>query len=384
MQHCFARGPRSVVFGIALAGAFTACEPESRDPSTDQPTAGRDSSAAGASGANASAAGASAAGASGVVAGGAAGETTSAGSHTGGGSGGELGVAGASTSGAGVDGGHAGAPGGGSAGTAGSAPNAGSAGMMASAGAGGGELPKLTVWIAGDSTVANGGPCPVGWGGQIKALFNDKVSVTNSAVGGRSVRTWLYDPQSTKDSAGECVRASDASGAPTLQARWTSMRDGMKQGDYLLIQFGINDGDSACPRHVGVLAFKESYGLLAREAKERGVNPVFVTPVSQIACSGSTVTTNTRQPYVTATKEAGAEFAVPVIDLNSLSTALYRSLGFCPIPGGSDVSATTTGAVGTFFCDDHTHFDTPGAAQIAGVVAKALRDQKIGLAAYLK
>lgn len=33
--------------------------------------------------------------------------------------------------------------------------------------------------------------------------------------------------------------------------------------------------------------------------------------------------------------------------------------------------------------DDHTHFDTPGAAQIAGVVAQELRDQKIGLAAYL-
>ena len=26
---------------------------------------------------------------------------------------------------------------------------------------------------------------------------------------------------------------------------------GMKAGDYLFIQFGINDGDSACPRHVG-------------------------------------------------------------------------------------------------------------------------------------
>jgi len=40
--------------------------------------------------------------------------------------------------------------------------------------------------------------------------------------------------------------------------------------------------------------------------------------------------------------------------------------------------------VGKFFCADHTHFEAAGAAQIAGVVAKALRDQNIPLAAYLK
>lgn len=48
-----------------------------------------------------------------------------------------------------------------------------------------------------------------------------------------------------------------------------------------------------------------------------------------------------------------------------------------------DVSASTTGAVGTFFCADHTHFDTTGATQIAGLVAGALKSQNIPLAKYL-
>jgi hypothetical protein len=48
------------------------------------------------------------------------------------------------------------------------------------------------------------------------------------------------------------------------------------------------------------------------------------------------------------------------------------------------VSAATTGAVGAFFCDDHTHFDTPGAVQLACLVAKALTTQGIALSAYLK
>jgi len=282
-----------------------------------------------------------------------------------------------SSSGASGSGGRSatgGANSGGAPGSAGSASGGGSSGTQ----------PNITIWIAGDSTVANGGPCPIGWGGQFKALFNAKVAVTNSAVGGRSVRTWLYDVQDTKDSAGECNLAKDAQGNPTVQARWTAMLNGMKSGDYLFIQFGINDGDSACPRHVGANAFKTSYGMLAQAAKDHGAQPVFITPVSQIACSGSTVSKGTREPYVTATKEAGTQFGVPVIDLNLLSTTLYQSLGFCPIPGGSDVSASTTGAVGTFFCDDHTHFDTSGAVQIAGLVAQAVRDQKLGLAAYLK
>jgi len=57
---------------------------------------------------------------------------------------------------------------------------------------------------------------------------------------------------------------------------------------------------------------------------------------------------------------------------------------FCPIPDGTDVTATTGGAVGAFFCADHTHFEQAGAMQIAGVIAQALRDQGIALAAYLR
>jgi hypothetical protein len=48
------------------------------------------------------------------------------------------------------------------------------------------------------------------------------------------------------------------------------------------------------------------------------------------------------------------------------------------------VGPTTGGAVGAFFCDDHTHLEDAGAVRIAGVVAKALRDQGIGLAALLR
>jgi lysophospholipase L1-like esterase len=373
------------LLGLAFAGAVVGC-------GSDQSSAG-DAQVAG-SGVAGSRGGSTAHGGTGATNGGSGGTSgatpsqagASAGGSANSSSGGQSSNAGANSqagnAGRGGNGGAVGA--GGAVGVAGG-NHAGAAGSVSTAGGGSsGTQPNITVWIAGDSTVANGSSCPIGWGAQFKALFNGKVAVTNSAVGGRSVRTWMYDVQDTKDSAGECNLGKDTQGNPTIQSRWTAMLNGMKSGDYLFIQFGINDGDSSCPRHVGVSAFKASYGVLAQAAKDRGAQPVFVTPVSQIACSGSNVSKGTREPYVTATKDAGTQFSVPVIDLNLMSTTLYQSLGFCPIPGGSDVSASTTGAVGAFFCDDHTHFDTPGATQIAGLVAQGVRDQKLGLAAYLK
>ncbi|MGK3961098.1 GDSL-type esterase/lipase family protein [Sorangium sp. So ce1667] len=293
-------------------------------------------------------------------------------------------VAGSTASSSSSGAGGAGAGGDATAGTGGSAGSAGDAGGGGAGSGGMAPLPEdITIWIAGDSTVANGQtPCPSGWGGQFDALFDERVTVANSAVGGRSVRTWLYEVQTTMDSTGECELNRDASGEPVLQARWVQMLDGMKRGDYLFIQFGINDGSRTCDRHVGLDAFKSSYGMMALAAKERGAQPVFVTPVSAISCSGTTAR-GTRGGYVTATHEAGAEYDVPVIDLHELSVELYNTLGFCPVPGG-DVSATTGGPVGEFFCDDHTHFARSGAAQIAELMAGAIRDQELGLAAYLE
>ena len=70
---------------------------------------------------------------------------------------------------------------------------------------------------------------------------------------------------------------------------------------------------------------------------------------------------------------------VTVIDLHKLSYTLYNTLKLCPNDGDY-----TKGPVGAFFCNDHTHFEAAGARQIAGVVTKALRDQRIPLSGYLK
>ena len=259
----------------------------------------------------------------------------------------------------------------------------GSDGPTATGGSGDGGVDpnkKIKVWLAGDSTMMDcTGVCPCGWGSQFQPLLSSNATVVNSAVGGRSIQTWLYDPNvtTTMGSNGECVVDPK-----TYSSRWQAMLDttsGMKAGDYLFIEFGINDGDSTCNRHVGTALFQSYLGTMAEAAKKLGAQPVFLTSTSYIGCSGSTAASN--RGFVTETKAAGKANDVPVIDLTALSAALYTSLGFCP---NSDDYTSTTSAVGKFFCDDHTHFEATGATQIAKVVAKAIKDQGIGLAAYLR
>jgi lysophospholipase L1-like esterase len=245
------------------------------------------------------------------------------------------------------------------------------------AGAPGIAAAPFKVWLAGDSTMANGNStCPVGWGREFDRLFNDDVTVVNNAVGGRSIQTWLYESnvKSTKDSAGECVVSPR-----TYASRWANMlsTDGMKAGDWLIVQFGINDGDRNCPRHVGTARYRELLATMGREAKARGVKPVYVTPVSAIRCSGSTAVAT--RGFVNETISQAQADQVPVIDLHKRSIALYNTLRLCPNNG--DYSQ---GAVGAFFCNDHTHFEAAGAARIAETVARALREQGIGLASSLR
>lgn len=78
-----------------------------------------------------------------------------------------------------------------------------------------------TLYLVGDSTVRIGGRPEgfVGWGERIKPLFDsDKINVVNKAIGGRSSRTYF------------------------TEGRWQQVEDQLKPGDFVIIQFGHNDG----------------------------------------------------------------------------------------------------------------------------------------------
>jgi lysophospholipase L1-like esterase len=387
--------PKISFLTLALLGSSFMIGCSSGGSSADNTAGGANAARGGFAGASASSgAGASTGGASstggangssGAVSGGAP-------SASGGGSSaGNVGIGGASAGGAGASSGGASAAGASSSGaSAGGASNAGASGAStAGAGAGGASSAggagsvdpskKITVWLAGDSTMQLcSTACPCGWGSQFQPYLSSNAKVVDSGAGGRSIQTWLYDPNVTTTVAnGECVVSPK-----TYSARWQAMLDptnGMKPGDYLFIEFGINDGDAVCNRHVGTALFQTYLQTMVQAAKDRGAQAVLLTSTSFMECTGTKV--NPNRGFGPQTKAAATAEGVPLIDLTVLSAALYTSLGLCP--NALDFTSTTS-AVGKFFCDDHTHFESAGAVQVAGVVAKALRDQNIGLAAYLK
>jgi lysophospholipase L1-like esterase len=233
---------------------------------------------------------------------------------------------------------------------------------------------KITIWMVGDSTMQNcsGSAGQCGWAAEFQQYCGPNATVSNQARGGRSISTWIWgDPNVSKtatDASGECQIIDNK----TYSTNWTDMLDatkGMKPGDWVYIAFGINDGSGGCNRHVGSALYQSDLAYLATQIRAKGAYPIFGTPTSGQKCSGSTNVAN--RGFGPETKAAGTASNVPVIDLTQLSVDLYNSLKLCP--GGSS----------TFWADG-THFKTEGATQVAGVVAKAIKDQGIGLAVYLK
>jgi lysophospholipase L1-like esterase len=76
-----------------------------------------------------------------------------------------------------------------------------------------------TLFIAGDSTAANGSAGAIGWGRFLGDFFDPaRIRVLNRAIGGRSSRTFV------------------------TEGAWDRLAAEIKPGDYVLIQFGQNDG----------------------------------------------------------------------------------------------------------------------------------------------
>ena len=78
---------------------------------------------------------------------------------------------------------------------------------------------KPTLYIIGDSTVRNDNKVQWGWGTLISDFFDTtKINISNQAMAGRSSRSY------------------------TNEGRWKRVDSLLKPGDFVLMQFGHNDG----------------------------------------------------------------------------------------------------------------------------------------------
>ena len=235
---------------------------------------------------------------------------------------------------------------------------------------------KPVVYTIGDSTVKNGrgdGSGGLwGWGDPIALFFDTtKVKVENHALGGTSSRTFQ------------------------TKGLWEAVRTKLKKGDYVLMQFGHNDGsalnDSSRARGTikGVSeAFEEidniltkehevvhSYGWylrkIVREAKEKGAIPVIVTPIPRNDWENGKIK-RTPNSYPQWALEVAKQEKIQAIDLNKLMSDHLDTFG----------EANVTGRF--FYSRDHTHTSAEGAVLCASLVVEGLKAlPKLEISQYL-
>ena len=224
---------------------------------------------------------------------------------------------------------------------------------------------RITVFLIGDSTMANK---PIddnperGWGQLFPEYFTNEVDFQNHAVNGRSTKSFINEH------------------------RWDTVLNRLGKGDVVMIQFGHNDSkvdDSlrSAPAHT---LYKENLVRFVNEARGKGAIPILITPVMRRKFDENGKFVDQHGDYPGVVKEVAALLNVLLIDLHQSSEALIVKEGvegsrrlFLHIPPGHFRNYKGKE-------DDNTHFSEYGASSMASLVCRAIKDQDLLLAKYLK
>lgn len=216
---------------------------------------------------------------------------------------------------------------------------------------------NAVIYIAGDSTVqtyrASYAP-QQGWGACLQDKLPEGITVSNHAIAGRSSKSF-YD-----------------------NGRLDTILNQMNKGDYLLIQFGINDSAyNNAERYAPVSgqvpgtdgSFEYYIAKYIEGALEKGGTPVLVTTVLGLKAYNSSTGKfdGSYSNYCDAMKKLAGYYNIPCIDLNALMVEHYNSIGYD--------KAYTYHLISTELSDtDMTHFTETGANAVAELVADKLND----------
>lgn len=219
-----------------------------------------------------------------------------------------------------------------------------------------------TVWMIGDSTMAikTQGRFPeTGWGVPFSNKFKEGVVVDNKAKNGRSSKSFI------------------------TEGLWNEVHEGVKPGDYVLIQFGHNDEKLDKPDlGTTVDQYKENLALFAQAVLDKKATPILLTPISRRSFHGGRLVP-THKGYPAAVKEVADSLHIAFIDLSELSFELLKNVGeegskdlFLHLPEGSKNYPKGV--------TDNTHLNVAGAEAIATLVLDDIRRQQLPLAKELK
>ncbi|MBB6416760.1 lysophospholipase L1-like esterase [Streptomyces sp. AK010] len=139
----------------------------------------------------------------------------------------------------------------------------------------------------------------------------------------------------------------------------------VRPGDFLLVQFAHNDEKAEDPtRHTEPWSTYQQYLRMYLDgARARGTRPVLATSVERRRFDAAGQALPTHGEYPAAMRALAAEERVPLLDVQALSLALWQRLGVEETKKYFNWTATE---------QDNTHFNPPGAIEVARLVAREL------------
>ncbi len=208
-----------------------------------------------------------------------------------------------------------------------------------------------TVFLCGNSTVVDQDDEPwASWGQMITRWFTDEVCFCNMAESGETASTFI--------SVGRLSKA-------------LSM---MKEGDYIIMEFGHNDQKQKFAGAGAYYNFATALKTFVDEARRRGATPIFITPTQRRTFDKEGHITESHANYPEAMAWVAEREGCPLIDLHEMTRTLYEALGvegskkaFVHYPANTFPGQDKALA-------DNTHFNPYGAYQIAKCVVQGLRE----------
>jgi rhamnogalacturonan acetylesterase len=219
---------------------------------------------------------------------------------------------------------------------------------------------RPTLYIIGDSTVRNTNRPQCGWGEVIGERFDTtRINISNQAMAGRSTRTFIKE------------------------GRWDRVMAALQPGDYVIMQFGHNEGsvpDTTRAGYRGVLKGTgeetkdlvwpdgtaetvHTYGWylrkFVRDAKAKGAIVLIASMIPRNEFRDGKVLRADKDYGKWAAEIAGQEGAF-FIDLNAITAGKYDIMG----PDSTK----------TLFPGDHTHTNVKGAEINAASVIEGLKE----------
>lgn len=214
--------------------------------------------------------------------------------------------------------------------------------------------------LVGDSTLA---PRPEtsklgSWGDALKPSLAEGNGIINHAIGGRTVRTTM--------------------------SVWAKNLTKISKGDYVIIQFGINDASKK--KFVDEVEFKETLKKFASDVLAKGATPVICSPVANAGWSKASKAdepfrlTPSRRVYADYSKAVANEMNLAFVDMTSLTSAELAKVGK-DAAIALYVGDTTKNGKPSF---DTTHPSKAGAKRYAELFLAEVKARKLPVASLFK